>query len=407
MQFEWSLPTQIIFGMGRFKSTHKYIRGLGKRAFVVTSRSYANGGARSAVLDELLAQLTRLGVEHQVYSEIEPNPRTATIDRGAILLREFNPRFVIALGGGSVMDAGKCLSLLAVNPGGIYEYAHRGPGRPRTPFNHALPLICIPTIAATSSETDSYAVVTQWEEHRKVTVFGDALFPKLSIIDPELTFTVPERQTVDGAFDIITHVMESYLSSPVETPLQDRMSEAIVETVTTALPRVLENPHDESGRSQLSWCASLALCGVLSGRTGGWPIHAIEHGLSAYTDVAHGRGLALLLPRVMAFDAQAIGAKISAFNRTVFKLSASASEDPVESIRQGLVAYMRKVGAWTKLQDFTGQADLNTVIEQTMDHAFETGGIWKRGEEPYLENCKNLYREGLGSILKHCATDEF
>src|SRR5690348_953170 len=142
MQFEWSLPTRIIFGPGRFHSTHKFVRGLGKRAFVVTSRSYLNGGTRHAVLADLLSQLSSIGVETQIFGEIEPNPRTTTVDRAAALLREFRPRYVIALGGGSVMDAAKCLALLGVNDGGVYQYAYRGVGQSMTPFNHALPLVC-------------------------------------------------------------------------------------------------------------------------------------------------------------------------------------------------------------------------------------------------------------------------
>ena len=384
MNFEWNLPTRIIFGAGRFASAHKFVRGFGKRALIITSRSFGKSGARSAVLDALTAQLSRLGVEWTTFSEIEPNPRTATVDRAGAVARDFRPRYVIGLGGGSVMDAAKCVALLVENEGGIYQYAHRGLGQTMKPFNHALPVVCIPTVAATGSEGDFYAVVTNHDEKKKVTLFGEALYPALSIIDPELTYSVGPEQTVDGAFDMITHVMESYLSSPAGAfPVQDRMTEALVESVTRALPRVLENPRDEQGRAQLSWCAALALSGVLSGREGGWPIHALEHGLSAHSDASHGRGLALILPRMMAFDG---GEKVAEFNRRIF-------DSP--SLEHGLIAYMKKVGAWHTL-------DRPELIPMAVDHALEMKGIWKRGDEPYLANCRPIYRADAVAILEAC-----
>jgi len=400
MQFEWQLPTRVVFGAGRFQSAHKYVRGLGKRAYIITSASFANSGARASVLESLLAQLSSIQVETKVFSEIEPNPRTTTIDRAALDVRAFRPRFVIALGGGSVMDAAKCLAMLAVNDGDIYEYAYRGLGKSAMkPFNHALPIVCIPTIAATSSETDLYAVVTNWDEHKKVTIFNEALIPTLSIIDPELTYSVPAAQTVHGAFDMITHVMESYLSSPKPAPLQDRMTEAFIETVVEALPRVLTNPRDELGRSQLSWCASLALSGVLSGRNGGWPVHALEHGISAYTDGSHGLGLALLLPRVMAYDAPAISEKLIHFNKKIFGVSEST--DPIKALDQGLVRFMKDVGAWVSLADVVKD---DSVVDKAVDHAFEMKAIWKRGDEPYLDNCRRIYRKDAIEILDACRT---
>ncbi len=395
MSFEWKMPTHLVFGAGRFKAAHKLLRGLGKRAFIVSSKSFAAGGPRAAVLDELLAQLKRAGVESQVFCEVEPNPTTTTVDRAAALAREFRPRYILALGGGSVMDTAKCVALLAVNDGGIFDYSYRGPGKPMKPFNHALPIVCIPTVAATGSEASLYAVVTNPNERRKTTVFGEALIPTLSIIDPELTYSVGARQTIDGAFDMITHVIESYLSTPVAAPIQDRLSEAVIETVVTQLPRALANPSDALARSQLSWCGALALSGFLKGRDGGWPVHALEHGLSAVADIAHGRGLTMLLPRMMAFDASAIPDKILAFNRRIFGAT---------SLETGLVAFMKEIGAWTSLGELLPPgADVQKTIEQTVAHAMEVEGIWKVGCEPYLENIRPLSIQDAREVLLACA----
>lgn len=394
MNFELSIPTRIVFGAGRFATIHRHVRGLGKRAFIVTSPSFLAGGARAAVLDALIAQLKKIGVETQVFGAVEPNPRTTTINRAAQEARNFHPRYVLALGGGSAMDAAKCIALLAVNDGEIWDYAYKGPGHQMRSFNHALPIVCVPTIAATSSETSLYAVVTNEAEHRKTSIFGQALIPTLSIIDPELTYSVPAHQTIYGAFDMITHVMESYLSSTTPTPLQDRLTEALVETVITQLPRVLANPKDALGRSSLSWCGALALSGIMSGRSGAWPIHALEHGLSALTDVAHGRGLALLLPRIMKFDETVIGDKIKDFNRRIFG---------ADSLDAGLVKFMKDVGAWTTLAEIAPNgADLDALIDGTVEHALSVSGIWKQGQEPYLDNIRPLTRADARAVLFSC-----
>jgi alcohol dehydrogenase YqhD (iron-dependent ADH family) len=207
------------------------------------------------------------------------------------------------------MDAAKCIAMLAVNDGLIWDYAYKGVHQPMQRFQKALPLICIPTVAATSSESDSYAVVTHEATREKCTVFGDAFQPFLSIVDPVLTYSVPPKATVDGAIDIIVHVLEEYLSSREEAPLQDRFSLAIAQTVMDALPRVLKNLRDTEARTQLSWCSTIALSGFLSGREGGWPLHAMEHVLSAHYDISHGSGLAALLIPMMKFDLPVLSQK--------------------------------------------------------------------------------------------------
>lgn len=391
--FEWSLPTKVIFGLGQFEQASKHVRGLGKQALVVTSRSFAPGGPRHNVLSQLLDQLGRIGVECQVYSQIEANPRTQTIDQAADLARAFKPRYVLALGGGSVMDAAKAIALLCVNPGSIYDYAYKGPGKERTKFNHALPVVCIPTVAATSSETNFFSVVTHWEQKRKVTLFGQPLQPTLSIIDPQLTYSVSPRQTVDGAFDMITHVMETYLSTTEPAFFQDRLTDGFVESVVHALRQVLAHPTHEEGRSTLSWCASFALSGAFSGRTGGWPIHTLEHGLSAYQDMAHGRGLAILLPRVIDFDCQvpAVAEKMRLFNERVFGRA------------DGLVAFMKEVGAYTTLSaEVAPGTDVTKFIEYTVEHAFDTKAILVREQQPFLDNIRPILREDAFQILNNC-----
>jgi alcohol dehydrogenase YqhD (iron-dependent ADH family) len=143
------------------------------------------------------------------------------------------------------------------------------------------------------------------------------------------------------------------------------------------------------------------LSGILAGRDGGWPLHALEHGLSAWTDASHGRGLAMLLPRVMAFDAQVIPEKILGFNQRVFGVPSTIS-DPWNALEQGLVRFMKEVDAWTDLEDVAAGMPLEELSMKIIDHALETSAVLKRGEEPYLENCRRIDRASGLAILKAC-----
>ncbi len=407
--FEWSLPTKVHFGIGEFSRTGKLVKGMGKRTLIVTSKSFATG-TRTSLLDDLKSQLKSVGIEYEIFSEIEANPHTLTIDRAANLAREFKPRFVIALGGGSVMDASKAIAMLAINDGLCTEYVHWGTGTTRKKFNSALPLVCIPTVAATSSETDPYGVITDPVNFKKAAIWGDSLQPAMAIIDPEMTYTVGARQTVDGAFDIITHVIEEFLSAPngfdfgTKTgkkyfpALPDNLALSIIESVVKALPEALSNPKSENARSTLSWASSIALCGVLRGRDGSFAIHSIEHGLSAATDVAHGRGLAMILPRKMKFDSSQTADRIEFFNKRIFGAN---------TLESGLIPYMKEVGAWTNLSDIQfgfnkSVTNISQMIDFTIEHSLKVDGIFKTGEDPYLENVIPLKAKDIRSILENC-----
>ena len=394
--FEWSLPTNIVFGVGTFHNCAARFRGLGKRAFLITSAGFASNGSRHAILQDLLEDLKRLGIETLVFSNVEPNPRAQTIDHAAALARDFKPRFVIGLGGGSAMDAAKCVALLCKNNGSILDYAYKGPGIDFRKFNTTLPIVCIPTVAATGSEASLYAVVTaDGERRQKLTIFNEALRPTVSIVDPKLCFTVSPQQTAESAVDIVTHCLETYLSSPEQYPLIDHLSEAIIQTVVQSTLKVITKPDDELARSQLSLSACIALCGLLNIRQGGWPIHALEHGISAVTDVSHGRGLAFLLPRILHFDVSALNNKLIQFNHKVFN---TTSYNALESCELGIFKFLKDIHLWLNPCDVgLNSADL---IQQSVNHAFAIDGIQKRTEaEPYLENILPIRKEQATTLI--------
>lgn len=406
----WSLPTHIILQPNCITQLGSRTKGWGKRALIVTSSGFLQDGPRWPVLEAVIADLKKRQVDIEVFGDIEPNPRVSTIDRAATIARKFHPRFIVALGGGSVLDSAKALALLCCNEGSIWDYTYAGPasitGHKMKHFDVALPLVCLPTLAGTGSESNPFAVVTHDANENgfmtKSIVFGSSLLPTLALVDPVLTLTTPREQTIDGAFDCFTHSMETYFSSLHQYPFLDRFSEFLCETIVDALPQVLSNPADLESRTQLCYASTLALCGILSERDGGWPIHAIEHGISAVTNLGHGRGLSLLLPRVLAYESNAIAEKLIQFNRRLFRCE---SKDPFAALSDGLFSFMKRVEAhhtWSSL----GIKNVSMVIEKTIEHTMRVDAVHlKSHADPYLKNIFPLKKKDIEQILLNCGRE--
>jgi alcohol dehydrogenase YqhD (iron-dependent ADH family) len=257
-----------------------------------------------------------------LFEKIEPNPRSSTVDEAGQITRSENCDFIIGLGGGSPMDAAKGIAAVAKSGKPVWDHIYSGEQETFIPVREALPIVCIPTIAATGSEADSGGVITNTDTNEKTGIFGKALFPTLSIVDPQLTISCPRDYTIDGGIDIISHVIESYFTGTSEAYLQDRFSESVVRTVIHYLPKAMSNPANLEARSALSWCSTVALSGIVnSGRGGDYPLHALEHAVSAHYDISHGRGLALLLPALMEFTMPARPEKYVEFGLNVFGLN--------------------------------------------------------------------------------------
>lgn len=297
--FEFGLPVKTVFGWGMLDKAGKYIRSSGKNVLIVTGKSSAKNG----YLQRLTAQLAELKITFTIFDKVTPNPKAAEVDAAAKIAVENKCDLIIALGGGSVMDAAKGIAAVAKNGGSVWDYVYKGPGKKMKNFNAALPLIVIPTLAATGSELNSGAVISNTQTKEKTPLFNDTLYPKIAIIDPQLTTSVPYRVTVDGGVDIICHVLEMYLSTDADDYLQDQLALAITKTVIRALDILKNDLTNKEARTQLFWAASLALSGLINeGRSGDFPMHALEHVLSAHNDaLAHGRGLATILLQKIKF----------------------------------------------------------------------------------------------------------
>jgi len=396
MKFEWKNPTRVIFGAGEFSRLGEEASAIGKHALIVTGKSSTR---KSGVLDKSIELLNASGVDSTVFDEIEPNPRSTSIDRAASIVKESACDFVIGLGGGSPMDAAKVISVVAAGGGSSWDYIYHSPDVEVRPVESALPIITVPTLAATGSEANGGAVVTNWEENDKAPLIHPMMYPVFSIVDPELSISVPTNYTADGGVDIISHAMETYFSSPVFTPLQDRITEGIIRTVMESLPRAVKDGTDLEARTQLSWCSTVALCGIPNaGRLGGFPIHAIEHALSAHYDISHGRGLSILMPHIMKHTSEHKLDKYVAFARNIFFVdvdSMSPQDAAIEGISR-FVDWQKTVGMHLSL------SDVGIDKSKFDEMADDTIRLYGYGEK-FINNLRPLYREDILKILEMAA----
>jgi alcohol dehydrogenase YqhD (iron-dependent ADH family) len=294
------------------------------------------------------------------------------------------------------MDAAKGIALAAANDGPFWDYVYHGDDESHRQPQSALPIVTVPTLAATGSEANAGGVFTNWETHEKAGVFNPLLYPQFTIIDPQLTVSVSPEYTGDGGIDIISHVLESYCSSDVFAPLQDRFSEGVVRTVMQFLGRAMKNGDDLEARTHISWASTMALFGLVNaGRIGGFPLHAMEHALSGHYDISHGRGLAILMPHLMRYTAEVKPDKYVQLAKNLFfvdvdKLAAPAAAELGIS---KFVEWMQSVDMYLTLSDVGIGSDRFEVM------AADTVRVYGQGND-YIANIRRLYQEDIVKIYQ-------
>ncbi|OGC95652.1 MAG: hypothetical protein A2W25_17590 [candidate division Zixibacteria bacterium RBG_16_53_22] len=393
LSFDFQLPTKIYFGPGKINMLAKYIKPFGKKPLIVTGQSSMR---RLGVLDKITGFLKKAGIDGVVFEGIEPNPRHTTCDKAAALARREGCDMIIGLGGGSAMDAAKGIAITAKTGCSVWDYVYTGPEKPQRKITEALPIILIPTVAATGSEADSGGIISNWETKEKTGIWGEALFPRVSIVDPELTFSCPPDYTADGGVDIISHVIESYFTGTSEAYLQDRFSESVIRTVIKYLPRAIENGNDIEARMHLSWCSTVALSGLInSGRGGSYPLHALEHVVSAHYDISHGRGLALLLPALMEYTMPARPEKYAEMGENVFGLR-NDGKDIESAARAGIEAMKKWLASIDRLLTFRDLGIDNSKFEVMADDVVR---LYMRDKD-HLVNPRSIDRAGVLEIFR-------
>ena len=285
-------PDKVYFGRNQMQYLPEELMRFGKRVLLV----YGGGSIKRNGLYERITGLAKEnGIELFELSGVEPNPRHSTVNRGAAICKKENIDVILAAGGGSTIDCAKGIAAAALTEDGdIWPLVAGGVW-----VKKALPLIAILTNAATGSEMDVWAVISNMETNEKIGLGGEALIPKAAFENPEYSYSLPSYQTACGAFDIFNHVLDNYyLAGDATFDMLLEMQEAVMRTVVKWAPVAMKEPDNYEARANLMWASSMALNTILDGGTvHGCACHAMEHELSAYYDITHGHGLAILTPR--------------------------------------------------------------------------------------------------------------
>lgn len=291
--FNYSIPTKVYFGKGQIKKLAK-ISQFGTRVLMV----YGGGSIkRNGIYDKAAAVLRESGISFCELSGVDPNPRIETVALGAKLCKEKEIDAVLAIGGGSTIDCAKMIAAAARYDGDPWDLVLDG-----RKIHDALPIVTILTLAATGSEMDGFAVISDMDKNDKLDTASELIKPAFSILDPKFTYSVSQKQTAAGTADIMSHVFEVYFTREKDAFLQARMCEAVLKTCIKYGPVAMENPEDYDARANLMWASSLAINGLLSyGSDVQWCVHPMEHELSAFYDITHGVGLAILTPVWMEY----------------------------------------------------------------------------------------------------------
>lgn len=310
-------PTKIIFGKNATKQIKENIVPYGKKVLL----TYGKGNIKKhGIYQKVITELKGLQVKE--FSGIEPNPRVETIRKAVKLYKQFSPDIILAVGGGSVIDGSKLLASSLYYDGDPWDFLVK----PQTEPKKYVPLAVILTVAATGSEMNCGAVITRWKTNEK-TFFGrPQLYPKFSILDPQNTYSLSLEQTAYGIVDIFSHVLEQYLHTVLDVSLQDSFSEGILHTVLENSAKVLVNPQDYSARANIMLAAAMALNGlIVAGAGEDWATHNIEHEISAFYDIPHGAGLAIITPRWMEVVKQQKKAKLVQYGKRIWGLKGKDS----------------------------------------------------------------------------------
>lgn len=319
--FIFENTTKIYFGQNQLEFLPNEIKKYGKRVLL----TYGGGSIKKiGLFDKVKSILENNGIELFEFGEIEPNPRHTTVNNGIEACKKYNIDLLLAVGGGSTIDCTKAIACGYYYNGNAWDLV-----KDNSKVTNALPIITVLTLSATGSEMDNGCVISNMETNEKLPILHPTLQPKVSFLDPTNTFTVNNYQTASGSADIIAHIFDvCYFSKRPKMKMLDMVMEAVLKTVVEYAPKAIKEPNNYEARSNLMWAASWALNGFLfSGRHQMTTCHCIEHELSAFYDITHGHGLAIIMPRWLEYILDETTAfDIKKFGVNVFGLDSNVSD---------------------------------------------------------------------------------
>lgn len=380
--FTFYSPTYFDFGKGSESHAPQLIQRFGGSRVLL---HYGGGSIKkSGLYDRVTGSLKEAGLFFVELGGVKPNPRSGLVYEGIELCKKNNIDFILAVGGGSTIDSAKAIAAGSVYDGDFMDF-YKG----RAVIEKALAVGTILTIAAAGSEGSPNTVITHEETKMKKGTKSDCLRPRFSILNPELTCTLPPYQTAAGATDIMVHVCERYFSNTKEVEITDRLCEAILKTMIYETPRVLEEPDNYEARANIMWAGMLAhnnVCGA--GREQDWASHHMEHELSALYDVTHGAGLAVITPLWMRYVLDKNPDKLVSFAVRVWNIDLNA-ENPKETALKGIEAFerfLKRIGMPSSFEEIGAKReDIARMTEKLLGNKKTEGNYVKLTEEDLVK----------------------
>jgi NADP-dependent alcohol dehydrogenase len=365
LNFDFYNPTRILFGKDKLKKIDQYVS-----ANATVLITYGGGSAKkNGLLDHVKTILGKRTVYE--FGGIEPNPRFETLMKAAEIVRSKNIDFILAVGGGSVIDGTKFITLASyckVKPQDLLKLGFRRVGAEMV--GKVVPFGTILTLPATASEMNSGAVISYG--HGKFPVMSDLSFPQFSVLDPTISFTLPKTQVANGIADAFVHTTEQYLTYPVGAKIQDRLAESILQTLIEIGPVTIAEPENYEARANLEWCATLALNGLIgAGVPQDWATHMIGHELTAMFGIDHGQTLAIILPAMLEVRRDKKHAKLLQYAERVWNISAGSDDKKVDRAIKKTKEFFESLGIKTNLSGYGVNADkIPALVDQLKLHGW-------------------------------------
>lgn len=389
--FTFYSPTYFAFGKGTENEAGKYVKKFGGTKVLI---HYGGGSAvRSGLIDRVKTSLEQEGLPYVELGGVMPNPRSGLVYKGIELCKAEGVDFLLAVGGGSVIDSAKAIAAGSLYDGDFWDF-YCGKH-----IEKALPIGVVLTIAAAGSEGSGDSVITKEEGMLKRGTGSEALRAKFSIMNPELTESLPAYQTACGATDIMAHVFERYFTNTTEVEITDRLCEAVLMTMVKETPRVIADPHNYEARANIMWAGMVAHNGIVGvGRSQDWNSHAIEHELSALYDCAHGAGLAVIMPSWMEFVYKHNVMRFCQMATRVFGCKMNF-EDPEVTAKEGIRCFRRflhDIGMPINFEELGAkEEDIPVLVDKLGLGDGKTGGF----VELTSEDVASIYRIAANASL--------
>ncbi len=360
--FDFYNPTRIFFGKGRLDTLDKNVPA-DARVLI----TFGGGSAqKSGLIDKVKANLGNRKVVE--FGGIEPNPHYETLMKAAAVVRNENIDFILAVGGGSVIDGTKFICLASHYKGDGVDLLKYGKPITAEMVEKVVSFGTVLTLPATGSEMNSGAVISY--DHGKFVVSSEMTYPKFSILDPTITYTLPKIQVANGVIDAFVHVAEQYITFPVDARVQDRMAEGILQTLIEIGPTTLSEPENYDARANLVWSATMALNGIIAvGVPQDWATHMIGHELTAMFGIDHGQTLAIVLPAILDVRREQKRAKILQYAERVWNIETGSDDEKIDLAIQKTRNFFESLGVKTHLSEYGVTADkIPAIVGQLKAH---------------------------------------